>query len=118
MDGAFDHVLIVAADSVGDDHVGAKRYANKQVEHKAGKRNIGADRSHGEGSLVAREVTDDDRGDEVRQLLQDARGGHGEGEQGNIAPQRAGGHVNVLRCGISHTLSISNMLFRAYLRRR
>ena len=117
MDGAFDHVLIVAADSVGDDHVGAKRHANKQVEHKTGKRNIGADRRHGEGSLVAREITDDDRGDEVRQLLQDARGGYGESEQGNIAPQRASGHVNVLRCGISHTLSIFNMLFRAYLRR-
>ena len=50
MDGAFDHVLIVAADGVGDDHVGAKRHANKQVEHKTGKRNIGADRRHGEGS--------------------------------------------------------------------
>ena len=117
MDGAFDHVLIVAADSVGDDHVGAKRHANKQVEHKTGKRNIGANCRHSEGSLVAREVTDDDRGNKVRQLLQDARGGHGEGEQGNIVPKRSGGHVNVLRCGISHTLSISNMLFRAYLRR-
>ena len=66
---------------------------------------------------MAREVTYNDRGDVVLQLLQDARGGHGEGEQGNIAPQRAGGHVNVLRYGVSHTLSISNMLFRAYLRR-
>lgn len=118
MDGALDHVLIVAADGVGDDHVGAKRQPNKQVDHKTGKRNIGADRRHGEGPLVAREVTDDDRGDEVRQLLKDARGGDGKGEQGNIAPQRAGGHVNVLGRGFSHTLSISNMLIRAYLRRR
>ena len=80
MDGAFDHVLIVAADGVGNDHVGAKRHADKQVEHKTGKRNIGADRRHGEGSLVAREVADNNRGDEVRQLLKDARGGDGKGE--------------------------------------
>ena len=74
MDGAFDHVLIVAADSVGDDDVGTQRQTNKQVNHKAGERHVGADGGHGKGSLVAREVADDDRGDEVdvykRQMLQ------------------------------------------------
>ena len=69
MDSALDHVLVVAADGVGDDHIGSERQADKQVDHKAGERNVGADCRHGEGSLVAREVTDDDRGDEVRQLL-------------------------------------------------
>ena len=118
VDGALDHVLVVAADGVGDNHVGAKRQANEQVNHQAGKRNVGADRRHGQGSLVAREVADNDCGDEVRQLLEDARRGNGKGEQGNVAPQRAGRHVNVLRCGISHTLSISYMRFNANLRRR
>ena len=118
MDRALDHVLVVAADGVGDNHVRAKRQADEQVDHQAGERHVGADSRHGKGSLVAREVADNDRGNEIRQLLQDARRGHGESEQGNVAPQRTSGHVNVLRCGVSHTLSISYMRFNAYLRRR
>ena len=95
MNGALHAREVLAAERDGDDDVRAQRDTHGEADDKAHQRHIGAEGSHANSGMIAGEAADDENADEGGELLEDARGGHGDGEAKHGPPQGAGEHVDL-----------------------
>ena len=107
MDRRLTGLLILSADVSGNDHVGAHREAEKEIDDEVDDRSVSADGGHG---LSSDEVTDDGDVCGNEQLLQNAAHGNGQGKENDFAQERAVQHVNVL--GMSHRFLLHGIMDR------